>query len=82
MTARGQLTSAVNYVVNDEQKKIYRTAGHGEAALSATISDLMNKNNYTVAELNLLMEGGIPEDCELLLINAPTKDLSEEEKRL
>ena len=76
----GQLTSAVNYVVNDEQKKIYRTAGHGEAALSATISDLMNKNNYTVAELNLLMEGGIPEDCELLLINAPTKDLSEEEK--
>ena len=39
----------------------------------------MNKNNYQVEEWNLLMEGSVPEDCELLLINAPTKDLTEEE---
>lgn len=76
----GQLTSAVNYVVNDAQQQVYRTTGHGETALSATVSDLMNKNNYNVTDLNLLMEGEIPEDCELLLINAPTKDLSEDEK--
>lgn len=76
----GQLTSAVNYVAKDTQQQVYRTSGHGEAALSDTISDLMNKNNYNVTELNLLMAEEIPEDCELLLINAPTKDLTEEEK--
>lgn len=76
----GQLTSAVNYVVNDARQQVYRTTGHGEEALSLTVSDLMDKNNYNVTELNLLMEGEIPEDCELLLINAPTKDLTEDEK--
>ena len=62
----GQLTSAVNYVTGDVSKKIYRTAGHGEATLSATVSDLMDKNNYTLSELNLLMNPEIPEDCDLL----------------
>lgn len=76
----GQLTGAVNYVVNDAGQQVYRTIGHGEAALSSTINDLMNKNNYQVEEWNLLMEGSVPEDCELLLINAPTKDLTEEER--
>ncbi len=76
----GQLTSAVNYVTSDAQQQVYRTTGHGEETLSSTVSDLMSKNNYNVAELNLLMAGVIPEDCELLLINAPAKDLSEDEK--
>ena len=76
----GQLTSAVHYVVNDTQKQVYRTTGHGEAALSLTVDDLMDKNNYSVSELNLLMSGEIPDDCELLLMNAPIKDLTEDEK--
>ena len=76
----GQLTGAVNYVVNDAGQQVYRTIGHGEATLSSTITDLMNKNNYQMDEWNLLMEGSVPEDCELLLINAPTKDLTEEER--
>lgn len=76
----GQLTSAVNYVVNDTQRQIYRTTGHGEAALSLTVNDLMDKNNYSMTELNLLMVGKIPDDCELLLMNAPEKDLTEDEK--
>ena len=76
----GQLTAAVNYVANDAEQQVYRTTGHGETALSSTINDLMSKNNYQVDEWNLLMEGSVPEDCELLLINAPTKDLTEEER--
>ena len=51
----GQLTSAINYVINAESQKIYRTSGHGETTFSTTISDLMSKNNYEVTELNLLM---------------------------
>ena len=77
----GQLTSAVNYVVSDTNKNIYRTTGHGEATLSSSISDLMNKNNYTVTELNLVMQASIPKECDLLLMYAPTKDMSEDEKK-
>lgn len=78
----GQLTSAVNYVTNDVEKTIYQTAGHGESSLSDTITDLMNKNSYTVSELNLLMTESVPEDCDLLLMNAPTADLSDDEVQM
>ncbi len=76
----GQLTSAVNYVTGDAGKQIYRTAGHGEAMLPASVAELMDKNNYTVSEWNLMMNLDIPEDCDLLLMYAPANDLTEEEK--
>ena len=78
--AEGQLTSAVNYVVNEVAQKIYSTTGHGEIALSTKLSDLMDKSNYTVEEINTLIEAEIPEDCDLLFLYAPTTDLTEEEK--
>lgn len=75
----GQLTSAINYVTNDASETVYRTSGHGESTLSTTISDLMKKNNYNVEELNLMMNTEIPDDCDLLMMYAPTNDLSQEE---
>ncbi len=76
----GQLTSAVNYVTSEAEKQIYRTAGHGESMLPANITELMDKNNYTVSEWNLLMNPDIPKDCDLLLMNAPANDLTEDER--
>ena len=78
----GQLTSAVSYVTNDVQKNIYVTEGHGEAALGTLTSDLLEKSGLTVNTVNLLTGGGIPEDCELLLINAPVSDLADDEKTM
>lgn len=78
----GQLTSAVNYVTSDAEKTIYQTTGHGEQTLSDTITDLMTKNNYQLSETNLLMNTSIPEDCDLLLMYAPSTDLSEDEAEL
>lgn len=75
----GQLTSAINYVTSDVTKTIYRVTGNGESTFSTTISDMMEKSNYTVTELNLFQEGAIPDDCDLLLFYAPTNDLSENE---
>lgn len=75
----GQLTSAVNYVTNDTEQTIYQTSGHGEATLSTTVTDLMEKNNYSLSELNLLMTTAIPDDCDLLLMYEPTADLSDDE---
>lgn len=76
----GQLTSAVHYVTSDTPKTIYRTTGHGEATFSTTITDLMEKANFTIAELNLMMDNQIPEDCNLLVLYAPTSDLTADEK--
>lgn len=78
--AEGQLTSAVNYVTNDTTKKLYRTSGHGEDAFGTNFTDLTDKSNLTITELNLVMTQKIPEDCDLLLMNGPVKDISEEEK--
>ena len=79
---RGQLTSAVSYVTNDVQKNIYVTEGHGEAALGTLTSDMLEKSGLTVNTINLLTGGGIPEDCELLMINAPASDLADDEKTM
>lgn len=78
----GQLTSAVNYVTNDVERTIYQTTGHGEGELSSTITDMLDKNNYLLSETNLLMETAVPEDCDLLLMYAPTADLSEDEAQM
>lgn len=76
----GQLTSAVNYVTSDVNKKVYRTTGHGESTLSSSITDLMSKNNYNMEELNLVMQASVPKDCDLLLMYAPATDLTDDEK--
>ncbi len=78
----GQLTGAVNYVTNDVEKNIYQTSGHGEASLSTTITGLMEQNSYNLSELNLLMTTSIPEDCDLILMYAPTTDLSDTEAQM
>ena len=49
----GQLTSAVDYVTNTKEYKAYYTAGHGETALSSSVTDLMEKSRISVSELNL-----------------------------
>ena len=46
--AEGQLTSAINAVTNEVEKKAYRTAGHGESSVSSTIYDLFDKSNFTI----------------------------------
>ena len=78
--AEGQLTSAVNYVTSEETKKIYRTSGHGESTVSTSLSELFEKANLSMEELNLLMNSEIPEDCDLLFMYAPTTDITEDEK--
>lgn len=75
----GQLTGAINQVTGRESKKIYTTSGHGETELSTAVTNLMKKSGMTTASLNLLMDSTIPEDCDLLLLNGPTSDLSEAE---
>lgn len=76
----GQITSAIDYVVSTDLPQIYLLSGHGEADLSQSFADALTRANYdTVADFSLLNVDAIPEDCDALLINAPTSDISEEE---
>lgn len=80
--ADGQLTSAINQITTDVSKKIYYTTGHGETTLSTSLSDELEKSSVTTEELNLLMVEEIPSDCDLILIDAPTSDISEQEETM
>ncbi|MBR5285248.1 MAG: GldG family protein [Clostridia bacterium] len=78
----GAITSAIHYVTTDELPTIYTLEGHGETALPDYILSLIAKDNYTISSLSLMSAGGIPEDCNALIINSPRNDLSENELNL
>lgn len=78
----GQLTKAIDYVSNENNKLIYTISGHGESDLGKNISELISKSNFNVKSVNLLVDNGIPDDCDMLICNQPTKDLANDELKL
>ena len=76
----GQLTSAISYVTSDNLPVLYNIEGHGEAALSSSFEEAIEKANIDIQTLNLLSEGAVPDDADCILINAPTGDFSDDEK--
>ncbi|MBQ6540203.1 MAG: Gldg family protein [Oscillospiraceae bacterium] len=78
--AEGQITAAIEYVTAGSSDTVYVLTGHGEAEFSASAAGMLTKANITVNDsLNLLMDGGIPEDCSLLITNCPSADLANDE---
>lgn len=77
--AEGQLASAITNVTSESSEKIYYLTGHGELSASAVITDLISKANYTTDYLDLLTTGSIPDDCSLIICNAPSTDMSADE---
>ncbi len=75
----GLLTSAVGFVVSSSMRQCYVTAGHGETELSGTIQAALKKIHFNLQTTNLLAENGVPENCALLVCNAPTGDLAADE---
>ena len=75
----GQITSAIQYVTNEDLPIVYQVTGHGETEIGSTLQSSMDKENITLNTLNTLTEESIPEDCDILLINGPTQDLMEAE---
>ena len=78
----GQFTSAINSVTSEQTEKMYYTTGHGEAAFSDSVTKLFSKNNLTTDEVNLMMTGEIPDDCDLLIIDGATSDFTKDEVKL
>lgn len=78
----GAITSAIDYVVNEEQPQLYILEGHGEAELSETFSNQIEKENIETTTFSLLNEDSIPEEADAILIYAPSSDISETERDL
>lgn len=78
----GQITSALDYVTNEDLPVLYYTSGHGEVELGETIISAVSKQNVAMNELKTVTVSEIPEDCDILVINGPTTDLSDEEVRM
>lgn len=78
----GAITSAIDYVVNEEQPKLYLVEGHGEADLPSTFAEQVEKDNIETESLSLLHTETIPEDADCLMIYAPESNLSEDEQNL
>ncbi|MBR3772771.1 MAG: Gldg family protein [Clostridium sp.] len=75
----GQITSALDYVTNENLPNLYYTSGHGELELGATMLGEIGKQNVTANELATLTVSEIPEDCDILVINGPTADFTDAE---
>lgn len=59
----GLLTSAIDSVVSGVTRTVYVTTGHGETALPAGVEERFDRVHMSVDSVNLLTDGGIPEDC-------------------
>lgn len=75
-----QLTSAIDYVTNEDLPVVYTLTGHGESQLPSTLSDGAAEENVLLSELSLLTQESVPEDADALIIYAPQSDISTDEK--
>lgn len=80
--AEGKLTSAILYVTNEELPNVYVVQGHQVAEIPETFSEALDKMNVTMQTIDLLTVEKIPEDCDILYLNAPKADLNEEETKM
>jgi len=77
--AEGKLTSAIDGVLTSVRHTAYLTSGHEEGSLSQNVTDALKKLHMTVNTVNLLTKGAVPDDCDLLIVDAPTRDLAKDE---
>lgn len=84
-----EITSALVRLISTEQVSIYFMTGHGERSIDATedgglsqLKTTLESRNYSVKQLNLLVEGKVPEDARLIVIPSPQKPVSSQEVAL
>ena len=70
-----QITSAIYKLTAAGQSHAYYTTNHGEQSLTDSLTDALDAQNIDAQPLDLLTST-IPEDCNLLIINAPTSDFT------
>ncbi|MBR0153581.1 MAG: Gldg family protein [Lachnospiraceae bacterium] len=82
LDVEGQVTAGIVAVSSSDLPTMYYVGGHGETKLSDAFTKSVGKQNITLKNLNMYTATEIPEDCDVLLFNGPTYDLSEEESQM
>ena len=83
--AEHSFTSAILEVTGIVQKHVYFLTGHGEADIESKfqkVKEGLLDDLYLVDELNLKTNPEIPDDCAVLVIAAPRKELSINELKI
>ena len=70
-----QITAAIYKLTSARQSHAYYTTNHGEQTPTSALSEALEVQNIELQPLDLLTST-IPEDCDLLIINAPASDFS------
>jgi len=83
--AEQAITSAIQTLVQGKKSKVYFLSGHGEYDPSAApqdqsgyffLSEYIRRQNVEVAKINLISQGGLPDDMDLLVIAGPNAALA------
>lgn len=87
-TSEEDITNSLIKVSREKKKIIYFLEGHGEASIEETgelgysqAKTELEKLGYEVKSLTLALSENFPEDCSLLVIPGPDKDLLPNELR-
>ena len=70
-----QITSAIYKLTAAEESRAYYTTNHGEQAPTSSLTEALEAQNISLESLDLLTST-IPDDCDLLIINAPASDFA------
>ncbi len=73
------LTGTIRQLTNGAAETIYELSGHGETPLGDGLKQEMTYGGFTVESLDLIKTQTIPDDCEILVINGLSTDLSQNE---
>ncbi|MDJ0578718.1 Gldg family protein [Crocosphaera sp.] len=81
-----KLTNAIATIQQDYIPKIYLLQGHGEYSLEPTpegslseATQSLESKGYEVRPLNIVENGGIPEDADVIIIASPKRQLFDQE---
>ena len=76
------ITNAIMDVVTEEKPKVYFMSNHTmyNTQYFSTIIQAMQNEANEVESLDILANGGIPEDCDCLVISTLREDITEQEK--
>ncbi|MBR5712814.1 MAG: Gldg family protein [Lachnospiraceae bacterium] len=91
--AEVEIVKAIVEVTQEKKGTVYVTNNHEEwlttgqyndpkNMVTETFSDLMNLNAYKIKHIDLSTLAAVPDDCDILLIGAPTYDLSDGEVKV
>lgn len=76
------ITNAMMDVITENKSKVYFMNNHNmyDAQYFSTIMQAMKNEANEVEAIDLLANGGVPEDCDCLVISTLKEDITEQEK--